>query len=182
MGGRPDKDSMCTSYNDLVALRQLLGDDDDVEGERIVEKDGPAEFRADVKTANDLRRESQQIWDGDEVSADPLASEDYNDDREEPRYSVNFMQTLSAEDTYMGLSDKNPSSHSCDALTVTIEMPDEHLATVDLDVGFNRILLRSRKYKLFLHLPCKVDDQNGKATWTNSTLKVVLPIIRELVV
>lgn len=36
--------------------------------------------------------------------------------------------------------------------------------------------------KLFLHLPCKVDDQNGKATWTNSTLKVVLPIIRELVV
>eukprot|EP00474_Spongospora_subterranea_P001188 CRZ01646.1 hypothetical protein [Spongospora subterranea] len=98
------------SYQDVEAMKTLFGVDREGDQGQLTEHSSPSEFEAVAKTGEELRHESGQIWSPDEVSTDPLASQDSYDGRPEPSYDIKLLQNLSAEDTYFGLSGKDLSS------------------------------------------------------------------------
>lgn len=123
----------------------------------------------------------KDIWAADEIET-AMDADDVADGRDVPDYEILYKQMVSAEDTYLGMSGRDPSSNSCSHIVVRIELPESKGgAELDLDVNAHRLLLRTPTYKLFLPLPYKVDDAKGDAKWDGAQhrLDVTLPTITD---
>lgn len=86
---------------------------------------------------------------------------------------------METTDAFLGLSEKTPSTISCEMLLIKISLPElESLTELDLTCKENRILLSSKDYKLFKYLPQEVYQDKGKAQWNRETklLTIELPI------
>lgn len=86
---------------------------------------------------------SKAIWDVDEVPTLDDALFSKGDTRKRPQYDVLFKQRVGAEDVYLGMSGKTPSSVDCEAFVVKIVLPGAALADIDLDVTEERICVQS---------------------------------------
>lgn len=130
-------------------------------------------------------RDPKAIWADDEVARDDdtlLIDADREDDgRERPKYDILYKQSVTSEDMYLGMGDKDPSSSKCNIMVIKIMLPGEVIGEVDLDVKRQAIVLRSNKYKLATYLPHPVRSDDGKAQWIKDKgqLVVSLPIIRK---
>uniref|UniRef100_A0A7S1GDH3 PIH1D1/2/3 CS-like domain-containing protein n=1 Tax=Bicosoecida sp. CB-2014 TaxID=1486930 RepID=A0A7S1GDH3_9STRA len=124
----------------------------------------------------------KDIWD-----AAALPTEEDDDDpaegagRKRPEYDILYKQDVGTEDVFLGLSDVDPSSNSCNFIVVKIKFPGEKLRDIDLDVTQTRIKAQSPTHFLSTYLPYPVKHKDGSAKFDarNSTLVVTLPIIRE---
>uniref|UniRef100_A0A8C4WH61 Dynein axonemal assembly factor 6 n=1 Tax=Gopherus evgoodei TaxID=1825980 RepID=A0A8C4WH61_9SAUR len=129
----------------------------------------------DVKSGN-----SKDIWNTEEV---PEGSEfdDIWDPREQPEYEILFKQQVGAEDIFLGMSRKNPSTACCEDMLIKIKLPDTKSSDITLDIQDKILDLRTPKKKLLLHLPHPVDSKNGKACFISEkeTLEVTLRMKRE---
>ncbi|CAL1579034.1 unnamed protein product [Knipowitschia caucasica] len=125
--------------------------------------------------------DSKDIWSQEEVAEGPQF-EDLSDPRPQPEYEVMMKQNVGTEDVFLGLSGKDPSSMSCEALLVKIQLPDTRVCDVVLDVRDTFLDLRTPKYKLGLHLPQPVQSQEGKAQFHSEKqeLEVTLTMKRPL--
>ena len=92
-----------------------------------------------------------------------------------------FKQEVGTEDVYLGLSEKDPSSSSCDAFCVKIKMPGCKLADIQCDVKKQSIHIQSAEFVLNHTLAYPVDYEKGKAKFDTdtSTLILDLPIIKK---
>lgn len=82
-------------------------------------------------------------------------------------------------DAFLGLSEKTPSTVSCETLLIKIYLPElESASELELTCKENRILLSSKDYKLFKYLPHEVQQDKGKAQWNREAklLTIELPI------
>lgn len=61
------------------------------------------------------------------------------------RYDILHKQKVSAEDVYLGASERDPSSAFCDELVVVVELPAEVGKDIDLDVTRQRFVLQAKK-------------------------------------
>mmetsp|Transcript_4250 Transcript_4250/g.3571 ORF Transcript_4250/g.3571 Transcript_4250/m.3571 type:complete len:216 (+) Transcript_4250:12-659(+) len=129
----------------------------------------------------EVRNTERDIWTNQEVN---LQSEDMPDDRIEPEYDVLHKQNVGTEDIFLGLSEKDPSSNSSDALLVKIKLPGCKLKDIECDVKEKSIHVQSPFHVLNHFLPYNVDKENGKAQWDQktNTLRLTLPIIRKEIV
>ena len=59
------------------------------------------------------------------------------------RYEMHYKQRVTTEDVFLQMGNKNPSSASCEALVVNIQLPDTKLPDIILDIT-----------KTFLDCPC----------------------------
>jgi len=123
-------------------------------------------------------KDPKAIWDDDEVE-DSNDIEDIPDDRIQPEYEIFYKQNVTAEDTFLNMGFKDISSASCNAIVVKMSFPHTSYGDISLDVIPTKLLAQSPKFRLFLHLPHKVDDTRGKAQWDGSkcVLSVTLPVI-----
>ena len=134
-----------------------------------------------AKALEDKKKEKDPnaIWDDEEVDArDP----DFEDDgREVPEFEINYKQHVGAEDIYLGLGNKTPSTITAGYIIVRVQFPGEKLKDLDLKVEKQKIVAQSPKYRLCTYLPHEVREEDGKAEYDakSETLKVTLPIIRE---
>ncbi|CDI81305.1 sarcoma antigen NY-SAR-97, putative [Eimeria praecox] len=90
------------------------------------------------------------------------------DSREEPKYEVLFSQNVGAEDVYLGLGDKDPTTDHCETLLIkTLE---------------DRIVVDTPRYRLNLPLPYPVEVEKGNCKWLAPTncLTLRLPIKRKI--
>ena len=168
----------------LVALSQLLGgsteyandgvrDDELDSGVPQVTRMTPGQIgppQKQKKTSTDTTAVKQQ--------AKPASKDD---PRMRPEYEILYKQAVSAEDMFIGLSGRDPSTSSCEDLVVRITLPNTTMSQVELDITPAFLDLRSPNYRLGLHLPHPVDDKNGTAKWhaDKSLLVVTLPMRRE---
>ena len=92
-----------------------------------------------------------------------------------------YKQSVTSEDIFLGMSEKNPSSQSCNQMVVRVQLPQTTLKDITLDVTTSRLLLRSSKYFLSTYLPQLVDPVAVQAKWDSKkdTLLVTLNITRE---
>ncbi|XP_044538815.1 dynein axonemal assembly factor 6 [Gracilinanus agilis] len=122
----------------------------------------------------------KDIWDPEEV---PEGSEfdDMWDPREQPEYDIIFKQHVGAEDVFLGMTRKDPSTACCEDLLVKIKLPSIKSSDITLDIHEKVLDLRTPKHKLVLHLPHPVDSKTGKASFITETeiLEVTLTMKRE---
>ena len=138
------------------------------------------------------RGRAKNIWSLDEVPdaavAAAAADEEEGaaaagDGMEEPEYEFLYKQAVTANDAYLGMGEKDPSSTQCEDLVLRVHLPGvRSAAEVDLDVRSTHARLTSDRYRLFLYLPHTVDEKRGRAAWDARTgrLSVTLPIVRGL--
>ncbi len=130
------------------------------------------------KTSKDSKQnKSSDIWSPEEIPGEDAIT-DNSDTRPTPRYEINYQQSVGAEDTFLGLSDKTPLSSDCTHLVVKVHFPGCTLKDLDLDVTKNRIKVSSKTLKLFTYLPVDVHEAKGSAKFDKSkeVLTVTLPI------
>ncbi|KAH0945159.1 hypothetical protein HN011_004131 [Eciton burchellii] len=126
-----------------------------------------------------LQSATDDIWHPSE--AEPQRVQDY-DPRKVPEYEMLFKQAVSAEDVYLGMGFKTPSTASCEWLSVLVKLPEETREKVELSVKSEAIDVHSPRYRLHLPTPHPVDPNASSAKWHNdtSTLEITLKLIREL--
>lgn len=84
---------------------------------------------------------------------------------------------------YLGMSNKNASTASCEDMIIKIHLPGvQKLSEIDLDLHDKFLDCRSAKWRLGLHLPHPVDSKSSNAQWIveENTLVVTMTMNREL--
>ncbi|KAM3964756.1 dynein axonemal assembly factor 6 [Aphomia sociella] len=102
-------------------------------------------------------------------------------DRKVPDYTMNYQQSVTAEDVFLQIGPKTPSSVSCENLIVKIKMPEDKKENVDLSVDTNSVTVNSSRYSLKLPLPHGINPDASKANWdaNEETLILTLKLDRE---
>ncbi|XP_061454751.1 dynein axonemal assembly factor 6 isoform X2 [Rhineura floridana] len=150
----------------LLALAQMLsppaGDEDEEGGGGSIDgvssagpgSIGPPKASATPATTQVKSGDSKEIWNPDEV---PEGSEydDAWDSREQPEYEILFKQHVVAEDMFLGMSRKDPSSACCEDMLIKIKLPDTKASDITLDIRETVLDLRSpQKFQLQIsHFP-----------------------------
>ena len=76
-----------------------------------------------------------------------------------------FKQIVGAQDVYLGLSDKDVSSNSCDGLVLKVKLPGTVLKEIGLEVKSQSIHLQTGKYLLNYTAPYPIVKDSGIAKW-----------------
>ena len=127
------------------------------------------------------KSDPKAIWDDDEVQE--VIMDELDDGRVRPEYEIFVKQAVGTEDVFLGLSDKDPSTTSCETLVVTVELPGvASAAELDVDVQATYLRVTSPQYKLGTFLPQRVDEKKGKASFIKdkAVLRLELPIVKDL--
>ncbi|XP_005796625.2 protein PIH1D3 isoform X3 [Xiphophorus maculatus] len=163
-----------SSYQNLQALSALLStqqeedeDEDCKQNATAYRQLGPGHIGPPPKKEKEVstaytKRTSKDIWSEEEV-AEGSQYDDLADPRPQPEYEIILKQSVGTEDLFLGLSQKDPSSMCCEAMLVKIKLPDTKAKDVFLDLKEKYLDLRTPKYKLGLHLPHPIQNQEGKA-------------------
>eukprot|EP00730_Choanoeca_flexa_P011340 TRINITY_DN2468_c0_g1_i1.p1 TRINITY_DN2468_c0_g1~~TRINITY_DN2468_c0_g1_i1.p1 ORF type:complete len:140 (+),score=11.71 TRINITY_DN2468_c0_g1_i1:295-714(+) len=98
------------------------------------------------------------------------------------RYDVKYKQAVTSEDMYLGMSNRNPSSASCEDIVIEVKLPQTAYREVVLDVNDRVLDVACPKYRLYLPLPHPVNSKQGAAQWLakQEILRITLPLNREL--
>ena len=187
-----DQSVPSTSFGDLSALSNLLKESDQSVPSSHNPSHGqaltPASFghpapaitgvnAVGVKKKADAKKDSNEIWDSDELVT---LDKDFEDDgRIKPEYEIMVAQNVFSEDVFFGTS-KTGSSIHCDKIIVKVKLPGCQMSELDLDVkgAQRKFLVQHPKFKLCTYLPKPVDDTQGNAKWDSKKeeLCVTLPV------
>ncbi len=120
------------------------------------------------------------IWKDTEIPNEEDLIDIY-DKRPQPKYEYSYKQMVGTEDTFLGTTDKTPSSTDCTHLVIKIHFPGASLKSLELDVQDNRIKASSISHRLFTYLPVTVNSSKGIAKFDSKkeVLTITIPIIRE---
>ncbi|KOB73854.1 Uncharacterized protein OBRU01_10035 [Operophtera brumata] len=101
--------------------------------------------------------------------------------RKAPEYTMNYQQAVTAEDVFLQIGPKTPSSASCENLIVRIKMPGDKKENVDLAVTTDSVTVNSSRHSLTLPLPHGINPDQSKASWDTDqeTLVLTLKLDRE---
>ncbi|XP_053186542.1 protein PIH1D3 [Scomber japonicus] len=161
-----------SSLQNLQALSALLStqqeeqeEEEDCKNVTASARLGPGQIGAPPKKDKEesaANVKNKDIWTEEEV-AEGSQYDDLADLRPQPEYEIILKQSVGTEDLFLGLSRKDPSSMCCEAMLVKIKLPDTKATDVVLDIKEKFLDLRTPKYKLGLHLPHPIHNQEGKA-------------------
>ena len=65
------------------------------------------------------------------------------DSRKKPEYVLKYKQAISANDAFLGMSGRDPSSMSCEELVITVQLPNTKFKDVKLDVTRKELLVQT---------------------------------------
>ncbi|XP_060517743.1 dynein axonemal assembly factor 6 [Cylas formicarius] len=99
-----------------------------------------------------------------------------------PSWDVSYKQSVTTNDVFLGMGFKTPSTSSCEAMVVTVDLPGQRGPNIDLKIFKDRLRLSSPKFFLDVALPHPVDPKMGNAEFDaeSQKLKVNLVMRREL--
>jgi dynein assembly factor 6, axonemal len=118
--------------------------------------------------------QERDIWNDEDVM---MQSHEIKDDRKAPEFDVMYKQSLGTEDVYLGLSEKDPSSTSCEGITVKIKLPGCWMQDIQVDVKKQEVHIQSSRFVLHHILPYPVDSEKGKAKWDKEKETLILELI-----
>ncbi|KAL8443529.1 hypothetical protein Emed_006743 [Eimeria media] len=147
--------------NDLAALAELLCPEREGEEEggfSLSKNTNPnytekykSKAKPNVKTTLKVGgHDGYDIWTEEDLRQG-LTIKEINDQRVTPEYEVLFSQRVGAEDVYLGLSDRDPSTDHCE--TLVIQLPGALYNQISLETLEDRIFVQSPQHKLNLSLP-----------------------------
>ena len=125
-------------------------------------------------------KESETFWDESEIT--PVGFfKDSTDTRPEPRYEITYRQHVGTEDVYLGLSMKDNSIDSCEAIIIKVYLDVSSADDIDLNVQSRYLDLRTVDHRLSLKLELDIDDSKVSAKWNEDegVLTIELPVIQK---
>eukprot|EP00730_Choanoeca_flexa_P011341 TRINITY_DN2468_c0_g1_i2.p1 TRINITY_DN2468_c0_g1~~TRINITY_DN2468_c0_g1_i2.p1 ORF type:complete len:191 (+),score=25.26 TRINITY_DN2468_c0_g1_i2:87-659(+) len=177
----------------LLALNELLnGNDarDDIDEDQIQPSSylnpgaiAGTQPKTEVLSAKSKTSNGKDIFEEEDVEdASAAHSDAANDSRPQPEYDVKYKQAVTSEDMYLGMSNRNPSSASCEDIVIEVKLPQTAYREVVLDVNDRVLDVACPKYRLYLPLPHPVNSKQGAAQWLakQEILRITLPLNREL--
>jgi hypothetical protein len=152
-------------------------------GPQVAKVVGDEEAHFETVVRSKRTRDPWAIWDEEEASGAATAlAEEENDGRARPEVDISYLERRSAEDTFLGLDEKEPGTVGAAAAVFKVRLPGTQSASqIVLDVNAKRLLCQTPRFKLFLHMPLPVDAARATAQWfeKDATLAVTVPIVRE---
>lgn len=97
-----------------------------------------------------------------------------------PDYDIKYRQSVSAAEVYGAFGGLTPSLADSQYLILTISLPGERPADVDLDITETTLTLYAKHHRLHMELPHPVNDKKIKAKFIGNKLEVVLERIDRL--
>ena len=82
-----------------------------------------------------LTKPKNEIWTEKDFKEEKFEE----DDRPKPKYEILYKQNVGTEDIYLGLSDKDISSNSCDQLLMKVYLPNTNLKEIGLEVNLSNL-------------------------------------------
>ncbi|XP_034945266.1 protein PIH1D3 [Chelonus insularis] len=133
-----------------------------------------------IKFNESTKKNKYNIWELSEVSI--LQNSQMIDPRKIPEYKMNFKQTVTAEDVFLGIGLNPLAPTSCQWLSIYVYLPGEAREDIKLDIKSETVDIRSPKFRLHLPTCHIIDPQKSSAKWHSdeSTLELTLKIIHEL--
>lgn len=108
-----------------------------------------------------LTKPKNEIWSENDFKEDNMKE----DGRPKPKYEILYRQKVSTEDIYLGLSEKDISSNSCDQLLMKVFLPEHNLKEIGLEVKEQSIHLTTPQYLLNHILQYPVYKDKTEAKW-----------------
>ena len=108
-----------------------------------------------------LTKPKNEIWTEKDFKEEKFEE----DDRPKPKFEILYKQNVGTEDIYLGLSDKDISSNSCDQLLMKVYLPNTNLKEIGLEVKEQSVHLTTPQYLLNHILQYKVFKDKTEAKW-----------------
>ena len=108
-----------------------------------------------------LTKPKNEIWTEKDFKEEKFEE----DDRPKPKFEILYKQNVGTEDIYLGLSDKDISSNSCDQLLMKVYLPNTNLKEIGLEVKEQSVHLTTPQYLLNHTLQYKVFKDKTEAKW-----------------
>ncbi len=108
-----------------------------------------------------LTKPKNEIWTEKDFKEEKFEE----DDRPKPKFEILYKQNVGIEDIYLGLSDKDISSNSCDQLLMKVYLPNTNLKEIGLEVKEQSVHLTTPQYLLNHILQYKVFKDKTEAKW-----------------
>lgn len=99
-----------------------------------------------------------------------------------PEYQIIYKQRVNTEDVFLQLGHKTPSTSSCEDLVIKVHLRDDitEAHKMQLEIGEQKISLRTKSYFLRLSLPHPINPDHGSAKWDATTQIFTITLRREL--
>ncbi|KAJ8909494.1 hypothetical protein NQ315_017595 [Exocentrus adspersus] len=188
-----------TEFNEIQKLVELFnpktGDDSDAEDEISVGKPGPSKTNPSnlgkpVPTPPDAEKKvnpyskieekvpRREVLDPEEANDFVFEDEDQarKDWRKTPVWDVKYKQQVSAEDVFLQMGFKSPTTASCEDMIITVHLPEEKYQNIDLKVVKDNLSLLSPRFVLDMPLPHPVDPKRGNARWDKDGEKLIVTL------
>ena len=108
-----------------------------------------------------LTKPKNEIWTEKDFKEEKFEE----DGRPKPKFEILYKQNVGTEDIYLGLSDKDISSNSCDQLLMKVYLPNTNLKEIGLEVKEQSVHLTTPQYLLNHILQYKVFKDKTEAKW-----------------
>lgn len=174
---------MSFRVSEIAALTNLLtpaneeSDSDEDQPQLGSSKFGPGHIGESKKQRNSASKkdinQSKEIWCSEEIT-EGAEFDSLSDPRLQPEYDIIYNQSVTTEDIFLQLGNKTPNTSSCEKMVVKINLPNTEMKDITLDIKSIFLDLRTPKYKLGLHLPHPVDEQQSKAEWDASQHSLIV--------
>ena len=127
-----------------------------------------------------LTKPKNEIW----TEKDFIEENIKEDGRPKPKFEILYKQNVGTEDIYLGLSDKDISSNSCDQLLMKVYLPNTNLKEIGLEVKDQSIHLTTPNFLLNHILPYKVHNEKTEAKWDKEKglLLLTLHVIKQNII
>ena len=127
-----------------------------------------------------LTKPKNEIW----TEKDFIEENIKEDGRPKPKFEILYKQNVGTEDIYLGLSDKDISSNSCDPLLMKVYLPNTNLKEIGLEVKDQSIHLTTPNFLLNHILPYKVHKEKTEAKWDKEKglLLLTLHVIKQSII
>ena len=101
---------VCQTSEEATTSRQTQPP---VSGTTVVKTMSAAAVQSDIRTS-----QKKDIWDVAEIPTEDSLVAVSKDSRPCPKYEISYKQSVGTEDTFLGLSNKTPSSEDCTHLVL----------------------------------------------------------------
>ena len=89
-------------------------------------------------------------------------SAEFWDEKLVSEYKITYQQNVTADDVFLGLSQKQDTINDCNRLKIVIDLPQcSNMKELDLELKKNLLILKSEQYFLRLNLSEEVDPEKG---------------------
>ena len=121
-----------------------------------------------IKNENKNKNDkSKDIWSAEEINNTTTPNQiqdllkNLKSSKITPNYNITYQQDVSADDVFLGLSQKQDTINDCNRLKIIIDLPKcDNMKELDLELKKNVLNLTSEKYYLRVDLPEEVDPVN----------------------